>query len=60
MKKDLSRHTNWMATKDRLNALKATFSLMHRISQNQRKKRRERYITLVYLLFVSMYKSPAD
>lgn len=37
MKKDLSRHTYWMATKDRLNALKAMFSMMHHISQDQRK-----------------------
>lgn len=48
MKKDLSRHANWMTTKDRLNALKATFSMMHWISQNQRKQKRKRYTKLVY------------
>lgn len=47
MKKDLLRYTNWMATKDRLNALKVTFSMMQWISQNQRKQRRERYTNLI-------------
>lgn len=60
MKKDLSRHMNWMATKDRLNALKATFSMMHRISQNQRKQRRKRYTKLVYSFCPSVKKNSTE
>jgi len=45
------RHTHWMATKDGLNALKATFSMMHWISQNQRKQGSERFTKLVYSIY---------
>lgn len=46
LKRDLSGHTNWTATKDSLNTLKMTFSMMQQISQNQRKQR-ERYTRLL-------------
>lgn len=52
MKKDLSRHTNWMTTKDRLNALKATFFYdALDLSESEKTKKKKIFQACILYLF---------